>query len=296
MWSQDGRTFVITWFDPKPGMENEIDAVDRVTLSADGATLRGNADDGAHISATRTSHALLAVAAPSGTRSATATAVASASSAIVRLRPRRASDAGMAAYNGLGASFAAAQARNTAAGAVATPGSVAANGPATASAAAPASAQQGAFAGTSSSSIAAGATSTGGSSPGTSTGTYAGAAVMQSPKAPGPPSVSPVSVSFTAVNQKVVLSVSLPGYTDAIGFCLAPGNCALGASSAPWSCQAQIALTTPMIFQGPGPVTIVMYGPNREHVSMDCVFYVQAPYGTIMNYYSTKVLVTIRIP
>jgi len=290
-WSQDGRTFVITWFDPKPGMENEIDAIDRVTLSADGTTLSGKGDDSARISATRTSRALLAVAAPSGARDATATAVASASSGSVRVRPQSAADGGMPAYNGLGRRYAAAQGP-TAAAAPSVP--VAASGANAGAAASTQSAATGGSAGAQSNAM--GGSAAAASSGATTQVSYGGAAVYQSPKAPGPPSVSPISVTFTAVNQKIPLSVSLAGFTGVIGFCLAPGNCALGASSEPWSCNAQISGAIPILFQGPGPVTIVMYGPNIPHVNLDCVFYVQAPYGATINYYSTKVLVNIRIP
>ncbi len=276
MWAQDGRTFVITWFNPQPGMENEIEEVDRVAVAPNGTALSGKTDAGARIGGTRTAHAVAAQNAP---RSVEAAAVAAARPS-ARVRRPPGSDGGMTAYNGLGRTNAAAEILGTTGETSAT------------SATSVTSAPPGA---TTAASLAS-ASTTSGSTPTASTrSSYAGAAAPGVPKAPGPPIVSPLLVSFTAMNQKVVMSVSLPGFTDYMGFCLAPGNCALGASSAPWSCNSQIAFTVPISFQGPGPVTIVMYGPTIPHVNMDCTFYVQAPLGFI-NYYTTKVLVSIRIP
>ncbi len=83
LWERRGTTYVVTWLDAKPGMENEIDSVETLTMSSDGTALHGRAQDGRAVSAALLSRAQVAVAAPPANRSA----VAYAPRVVARSRP-----------------------------------------------------------------------------------------------------------------------------------------------------------------------------------------------------------------
>jgi hypothetical protein len=91
-WERQGNRYVITWFDPQPGMQNEIDSIDTVTLSPDGTALHGAAGDGSAVNAALLSRAQMAVAPPVANRSAVAYApsVSQPRSSAARPAPARA--------------------------------------------------------------------------------------------------------------------------------------------------------------------------------------------------------------
>jgi hypothetical protein len=107
-WERQGNRFVITWFDPKPGMQNEIDAIETVTLSAGGTSLRGTSADGRAVSGALLSHGQITVAAPAANRSAVTSAPAVSS--LRRSTPVRTSSTGALAEYASGGAYGAAAA------------------------------------------------------------------------------------------------------------------------------------------------------------------------------------------
>jgi hypothetical protein len=311
-WQRDGRTYVIMWFNPEPGMENEIDEVDRVSLSADGKTLQGNQEDGTRISGVRLAHAVtlpVPAARAGGSGVAYAPARTTATGVTPAALSRRANAGQLRATASL--PVAAAAATVTAGPAIAAT-SATAPVPSSASQAvvqAPASSYQ---AGAQASVLS--ATALAPAMPGaptvaappvatnvvTAPSLNAGVPAHTSqgvdvhlPVPAGAPIVSPQIIGFSAPNQHQDLAISLPGWDLYMTFCPAPGNCASGGSTIPVSCANQYTLSTSWI-QGPN-ATVTVYGPRIAHVTLDCTIYVEPDYTPpVKGYLATPITIHIR--
>jgi hypothetical protein len=94
-WERQGDSFVVTWFDAQPGMQNAIESIDTLALSGDGKSLSGRAGDGSTVRATLISRAQVAVAAPAANRAA----VAYAPAPVVRPQSANPSSQAVAGYS-----------------------------------------------------------------------------------------------------------------------------------------------------------------------------------------------------
>ena len=134
-WERRGDSFVVTWFDAQPGMQNEIESIDTLALSGDGKSLSGRAGDGSTVRAALISRAHVAVAAPAANRAAVAYAPAPV------LRPQSANPSSQAVagysndYDSAAAAAALGQANPNAQGVPATSSDPAASASAAANAA-----------------------------------------------------------------------------------------------------------------------------------------------------------------